>query len=106
MTTTVTADGVFSTTINNLDGCQDPACVTTGGPGPDPCFTDGPTSPPFYGYYGDDFGFVCAAQPSIPVVRSPLEPAGLALIAGLAGALAVSLWRLSDRRRARVSSAG
>jgi len=104
MSTSIIADGVFSTTVNNLDACQDPACVTATGPGPDPCFTDGVNSPPFYGYYGDDFGFVCASQGTIPAVSSPLGPAGLVLIAGLAGAMAVSLRRWSGHRRARLSS--
>jgi hypothetical protein len=53
--TTVVADGVFQTAVNNPCNCVDPACAPTG---PDPCF--GP--PPFVGYYGDDFGFVCTTS--------------------------------------------
>jgi hypothetical protein len=56
--TSVVADGVYQTILNNVCGCTDPACAPSGCPptGPDPCF--GPT--PFDGYYGDDFGFDCA----------------------------------------------
>jgi hypothetical protein len=53
--TTVVADGVFETTVDNPCNCVDPACAPAG---PDPCA--GP--PPFVGYYGDDFGFVCATS--------------------------------------------
>jgi hypothetical protein len=53
--TTVVADGVFQTTVNNPCNCPDPACPPAG---PDPCA--GP--PPFVGYYGDDFGFVCTSS--------------------------------------------
>jgi hypothetical protein len=53
--TTVPADGVFETTIDNPCNCTDPACPPTG---TDPCA--GPA--PFVGYYGDDFGFVCTTS--------------------------------------------
>jgi hypothetical protein len=53
--TTVVADGIFQTTLNNPCNCVDPACPPTG---TDPC--SGPT--PFVGYYGDDFGFVCTTS--------------------------------------------
>lgn len=53
--TTVVADGVYQTTVNNPCNCVDPGCAPTG---PDPCF--GPS--PFVGYYGDDFGFLCTTS--------------------------------------------
>jgi hypothetical protein len=49
--TSVPANGVYQTAIDDPCKCSDPGCAT------DPCA--GPS--PFRGFYGDDFGFICTA---------------------------------------------